>query len=182
MFLVLIRWNEKKCKIFFCHPRGLTAFTQTYRAGVIYAWSVCRWLSQWWLVFVFLGFDATEWWGVGFDNTYTVSGKWNRSKVIPRLYGWVYKTLRLSQLVVVHSVVVMSARFNPKGSQFSIPLLWNLCSESAGHKIVRPNWELQHWWSEFNYCLEGILTWFSILILWTLCGKPTRERQKALLC
>ena len=43
--------------------------------------------------------------------------------VIPRLYGWVYKTLRLSPLVVEHSVVVMSARLNPMGSQFSIPAL-----------------------------------------------------------
>ena len=37
---------------------------------------------------------------VGFENTCTVSGKWNVSKVIPRLYGWVYKTLRLSPLAV----------------------------------------------------------------------------------
>ena len=29
--------------------------------------------------------------GVGFENTYTVLGKWNVSRVIPRLYGWVYK-------------------------------------------------------------------------------------------
>ena len=38
-------------------------------------------------------------------------------------YGWVYKTLRLSAVVVDHSVVVMSARLNPIGSQFSIPVL-----------------------------------------------------------
>ena len=42
----------------------------------------------------------------------------NVSSVIARLYGWVYKTLRLSPLVVEHSVVVMSARLNPIGSQF----------------------------------------------------------------
>ena len=42
------------------------------------------------------------------------------SRVIPRLYGGVYKTLRLFPLVVEHSVVVMSARLNPVGSQFSI--------------------------------------------------------------
>ena len=70
--------------------------------------------------------------GVGFDNTCTVSAKWNVYRVIPRLYGWVYKTLRLFPLVVVeHSVVVVSARLNPMGSQFSIPVLWNLCSESV---------------------------------------------------
>ena len=43
--------------------------------------------------------------------------------LFPRLYEWVYKTLRLSRLVVDHSVVVMSARLNPVGSQFSIPVL-----------------------------------------------------------
>ena len=47
--------------------------------------------------------------GLGFDNTCTVSWKVNVSKVIPRLYEWIYKTLRLSPLVVEHSVVVISA-------------------------------------------------------------------------
>ena len=61
--------------------------------------------------------------GVVFDNTCTVSGKRNVSRVIPRLYGWVYKTSRLSTLVVEHSVVVMGERLNPMGSQFSIPVL-----------------------------------------------------------
>ena len=61
--------------------------------------------------------------GVEFDNACTVSEKLNVSRVIPRLYGWVYKTLRLSQLLVEHSVVVMSTRLNPIGSQFSIPVL-----------------------------------------------------------
>ena len=51
--------------------------------------------------------------GVEFDNTCAVSGKWYVLRVIPRLYGWVYKTLKLSSLVVEHSVVVMSARLNP---------------------------------------------------------------------
>ena len=59
---------------------------------------------------------------VGFDNTCTVLRRWNGSRVVPRLYGWVYKTLRLSPLEVGHSVVVISARLNPMGSQFSIPL------------------------------------------------------------
>ena len=76
--------------------------------------------------------------GVGFDNTCTVSGKWNVSRVILRLYRWVYKTLRLSPLVVDHSVVVMSARLNPIGSQFSIPVLWNFYSKSVGIKCWDP--------------------------------------------
>ena len=69
--------------------------------------------------------------GFGFNNTCTVSRKWNVSRVIPRLCEWVYKTLRLSPLVVEHSVVVMSARLNPMGSQFSISVISNLCSESV---------------------------------------------------
>ena len=58
LFLVLIKWNEREVS----HPRGLRASTQTYheQGGIIYCvWSVCGRLSQWWLVFVLLGFDAT---------------------------------------------------------------------------------------------------------------------------
>ena len=69
--------------------------------------------------------------GVRFDNTCAVSGEWNVSRVIPRLYGWVYNTLRLSPLVVEHSVEVMSAGLKPVGSQFLIPVLWNLCLEAV---------------------------------------------------
>ena len=69
----------------------------------------------------------------------------NGSRVIPRLYGWVYKTLRLSPLVVEHSAVVTSVRLNALGSQFSVPLLWNLCSESVRYKTLRPSWGLWHW-------------------------------------
>ena len=98
---------------------------------------VCvRVCSQWWLVFALLGVDATL--GVRFEITHIVSGKWNVSKVIPRLYGRVYKTLRLSPLVNEHSVVVWlqvpnqdNPRLNPMVSQFSIPVLSDLCSESA---------------------------------------------------
>ena len=58
--------------------------------------------------------------GVGVDSTWTVFQKWNVSRVIPRLYGWVYKTLKLSPLVIEHRIVVMTARLNAMGSQFSI--------------------------------------------------------------
>ena len=75
--------------------------------------------------------------GVGFDNTCAVSGKWNVSRAIPRLYGWVHQALRLSPLVVEHSVVTMGARLNPMVSQFSIPVLWNLYSESVGGTQLR---------------------------------------------
>ena len=48
------------------------------------------------------------------------------------LYGCVYQTLRFFPLVVEHSVMVMSARLNPMGSQFSIPVLLNMCSDLVG--------------------------------------------------
>ena len=37
--------------------------------------------------------------GVGFENACTVSGKWNVTRVTPRLYGWVYKILRLPTII-----------------------------------------------------------------------------------
>ena len=49
--------------------------------------------------------------GMGYENTWTVSGKRIVSRVIPRFYGWVYKTLRISPLIAVHIVVVMTAGF-----------------------------------------------------------------------
>ena len=55
--------------------------------------------------------------GVEFEKTCTVAGKWNVSRVIPILYGWVYKTSRLSPLVVEHSVVVMTAGSQSRQSQ-----------------------------------------------------------------
>ena len=117
--------------------------------------------------------------GEGFDNTCTVPGKWNVSRVIPRLYGGVYKTLRLFPLVVEHSVVVMSARLNAMGSQFSIPVLWNLCSESVVAWTVETQLRTPTLAIRVQLSL-GWSTYFSILILWNLCGKPMR--QKALFC
>ena len=67
---------------------------------------------------------------MGFKDTCTVPGKLNAFTVISRLYGWVYKTLKLNPLVVAHRVVGMTPgshqdypRVNIMGSQFSIPNL-----------------------------------------------------------
>ena len=54
--------------------------------------------------------------GVGFENTRTISGNWNASRVILRLYGSVYKTLRLST-AVERGVVVMTE--TPKSKPIS---------------------------------------------------------------
>ena len=45
------------------------------------------------------------------------SGKWNISKVILRIFGWVCKILRLSPLVVAHGVVVMTVGSQSRQSQ-----------------------------------------------------------------
>ena len=56
---------------------------------------------------------------LGFQNTCAVSEKWNVSRVIPRLNGWVCKTLRLSPLAVKHSVLAVLAVL------VQLPLEWN---------------------------------------------------------
>ena len=82
--------------------------------------------------FCFIGYWCySEWWEWDL-TTLAVLGKSTVSRVIPRLYGWVCKTLRLSLLIAEHSAVIISARLNPMRSQISIPVLWNLCSESVG--------------------------------------------------
>ena len=115
----------------------------------------------------------SEWWVWGLITLAQFQG----SEVSPRLYGQVYKTLRLSPLVAEHSVVFMSARLNPMGSQFSIPVSWSLCSESIG----RPSWGPRHWRFEFNYCKDGILTCFSILISVMFCTWATFVKKNCCL-
>ena len=89
--------------------------------------------------------------GVGFDNTCIVSGKRNISRVIPRLYGRVYKTLRLSPLVVEHSAVVMNAISQSRRlpdwilwvANFRFPFYKTCVQNQWGHKILRPSWGTQ---------------------------------------
>ena len=60
-------------------------------------------------------------------------------------------------------------------------LLRNLCSKAVDiKKICNPSWGLRYWRSEFNYRWDIIIICFSILMLWTLCGKPMRGWQEAL--
>ena len=51
---------------------------------------------------------------------------------------------------------------------------------SGGIKFWDASWGLRHWRYKLNYSYDGLLICFSILILWTLCRKPMKERQKAL--
>ena len=92
MDLVLIKGIRKRgeSKISFCYPRSVSASPQTYRerGGVIWCmWSICRWLSQWWLVFVLLGIDATLVDGCGvWEYLQSLSElKWGR-RVSPRFH------------------------------------------------------------------------------------------------
>ena len=107
MFLLLIKGIREgsESKISLCYPKGLGDFPQFFRerGGVILCvcvcvcvcvWRFCGWLSQWWLIFVLLDVDATHVMGVTFENACVVSGKWNVSRIISRLYAWVYKVLR----------------------------------------------------------------------------------------
>ena len=66
---------------------------------------------------------------LGFENTWVVSKKWS---VISRLYGSVYKILRLLLTAVEYSIVVVDTSSIPGRSQFLIPVLRNLCSEAVG--------------------------------------------------
>ena len=54
---------------------------------------------------------------MGFARTCTISEKGDVSRVIPKLYEWVYKTLRLSPLVVEHRVAVLTAGSLSRRSQ-----------------------------------------------------------------
>ena len=87
-------------------PQRFGSFQESFwvQDGLIKCvWSVCRWLSQWWLVFVLLRFMLLQVMDVEFENTCTVSRKCSVSRVIPvipRFVGMVYKVLRLPQSLV----------------------------------------------------------------------------------
>ena len=92
--------------------------------------------------------DAT----VGFENTCTVSGKWNVSRVIPRLYGWVYRTWRLFPLVDEHSVAVVIVGFQSRLSQI-VSYGWSILDFrfikfvfriSGRIRFRNPGWGLQY--------------------------------------
>ena len=56
-----------------------------------------------------------------------IFGQFSGSDMSPGLFQdfmdvYIHKTLRLFPLVIQHSVVVMSTKLNPMGSQFSIPV------------------------------------------------------------
>ena len=77
----------------------------------------------------------SEWW-VWDLITLAVSGKWKISMVIPRLYGWVYKTLKLSPILVEQNVAVMSVSLNLWVANFWFPF-YEIC--------VQNQWGIKFW-------------------------------------
>ena len=63
-------------------------------------WSACRSSSQRWSVFALLEVDTTLGDGCGIWEHLLSFRKVKCLRVIPRFYGWVYKILRLYQLLV----------------------------------------------------------------------------------
>ena len=92
------------------------------RGGVFSVYGVFfRWLRQWWLFFVSLEVDATLGDGCGIWEHLLSSGKWNVSKVVPRLYRSAYKIIRLTKSKAIYSEVVVPAVLHLGVTQFYSP-------------------------------------------------------------
>ena len=123
LFLVLIRWNEEgrwvldfllPPRVFESYPSDLPRSRSRNLVCVVCFCSIGDWSLK-------LVWEMR----VGFENTCTATGKWNVSRVIPRLYGWVYKIWRLFPLAAENSVAVMTASSQSRRSQIvSYGRLW----------------------------------------------------------
>ena len=128
--------------------------------------------------------------GVAFENTAIVSGKWNVSRIIPRLYRWVYKVLRLSQLIVElwvpnqgfsqsagsqSVVVIVGSQLGGTQCESYEQLLFDshflkfLFRINGGIKFWDLSRRLRYWRPEFDCREDGMFICLSILILWVLC-------------
>ena len=112
---------------------------------------------------------------VGFDNTCTVSGRWNVFRVIPRLYGWVYKTLRLSPYVVKYNIVVMNVSLDPMGNRQFLFSFYEI--------FVQNQWGMT-FWDQIEDSNTSVMSSVTVRMEYLLafqywyCGKPMRGRQK----
>ena len=185
---MLIRCNEKGkwFKDFFLSPQGFESFQSDLpraRCRNIVCVECLQMIRSMVVGFCFIGvWCYTRVWVWNLIRLTQFQG----SEMSPGLFQYfmdVYKTLRLSALLVEHGVVVMSVRLNPIGSQSLISVLWNSFGISGTWnfetELRTPTLAVR---VQLSFGWNTILTWFSILILWTLCGKPMWERQKALLC
>ena len=86
-------------------PQGFksfhTVFSQARRHTLVrVGCGVCKWLSQWWLVFVLMEVDATLGVGCGIWQHFHSFREIKCLQGIQRLYGWVCEILRLPQSLV----------------------------------------------------------------------------------
>ena len=111
----LVFEGERRVQNFLVPPQWCGSFSSVFSRA---RW--CNWrLRLLWVV------------GVVFENICTVSGKWNITRVVSWLYGWVHKILRLPPLLAQLHVPNLgdSQAADSMRSQFLIPALWNLFSE-----------------------------------------------------
>ena len=97
--------ERDESKISLCYSRGLGASP----GGIIFCvWSVCRWLSQWQLVFVLFEVGAAQ--GDGCE-VWEHLHRFREMKSLQsflRLYGLAYETLKLLRLTDEHNMVVLT--------------------------------------------------------------------------
>ena len=82
--------------------------------------------------------------GVEFENICTVSGKWNVSRVISRLYEWDCNISRVPLVIAEHGVVVASAGYRIRGNlgrysrvvNFRFPFYKICVPKHWGHEIL----------------------------------------------
>ena len=116
--------------------------------------------------------------GVGFGNTYIVSWRWNVSRVIQRLYGWVYKTLKLSPLVVNIVLWLWLRDWILWVVNFRLPF-YEICVQNQWeHKILRPSRGLRQWQpSSITIIMEYLLAfqyWYCELCVKTDQGEAKK--------
>ena len=118
-FLVLIKGMREggEPKIFLCYPRSSGTSYQSFCkwGGVL---SACLYLIKLIIVGFCWRLMLLVVMSVGFENICTVSEKWNVSKFVPRIYGWVYKIIWLTSITTEDSEVVVTTGYQSGGPWF----------------------------------------------------------------
>ena len=149
-----VEWGREVSPIFSFVTQGfweLFLRSTTSEVARFSVWSVCRWLSQLGLVLVLLRVDATLGDGFGiWEHLYSFREVNCLERLFLKLYGWVYKTLRLWLWLRVP--IQDNPRLNPMRSLiFNSRFMKFMFRISGGIKFWDPSWGLWHWQSEFNY-------------------------------
>ena len=132
--------DESKISLFYSRGLGPSP------GGIILCvWSVCRWLSEWRLVFVLFEVGATQGDGCGVWEHFHRFKEMKSLQSFLKLYGLVYETLKLLRLTGEHNMVVLivdqcqkSPGLIPMVYQFSfLVFLKFLFRISGGLKMLR---------------------------------------------